>query len=102
MRTAPFQVGDAELELRRWLTGDPPPNAVAAPGLPVIISAERPARVAHRVFAHPSHSPGLYEHLTSDPRQHEFRAGRGIAGTTPIPLGFEGRSGRRSACWGRW
>jgi hypothetical protein len=22
MRTAPFQVGDAELELRRWLTGD--------------------------------------------------------------------------------
>jgi hypothetical protein len=22
MRTAPFQVGDAEIELRRWLTGD--------------------------------------------------------------------------------
>jgi hypothetical protein len=90
MRTAPFQVGDAELELRRWLTGDPPPNAVAAPGLPVIITMERPARVAHRVFAHPSDSPGLYEHLTCDPRQHECRAGRGI-GVSPPRRRMQGR-----------
>jgi hypothetical protein len=33
-----------------------PPNAVAAPAVPVIISAERPANVAPNVFAHLSHA----------------------------------------------
>jgi hypothetical protein len=47
------------------------------------MSAEPPARVAHRVFAHRSHWPGLYEHLTCDPRQHECRAGRGIGVSAP-------------------
>jgi hypothetical protein len=46
---------------RERLTVDRQPNTVPAPGLPVIISAERPARVAHSVFVHSSHSPGLYE-----------------------------------------
>jgi hypothetical protein len=47
---------------------------VPAGGLGAIISADSPARVAHRVLAHFSHSRGLYGHLAADPRRHECRA----------------------------
>jgi hypothetical protein len=65
------------------------------PGSPRTLRASNWASAAHwaaTCFAGPAHLagrgaidlPGLYEHLTCEPRQHECRAGRGI-GSSPSP-----------------
>ena len=81
-----------------WWPSTPEPGGTGL-GCRWIISAERPARVAPRVFAHPSHSLGLYEHLC-DPRPHECRptrAGSGVSHPHRQHQGVASRAAEASA-----